>query len=276
MRDFLRTNAPIYQIGCVLTGELVDGENPIFKQKPLNFAHRGFTASAPENSMAAFKAAIELGAHGIELDVRTCKTGELVVFHDPTLARLTNGRGFIKNKTLEELKELRINTHGGKTDEQIPTLEEVIELVDGRALLNVEIKTNGLPKNHIENKVVEVLRNYGIEYKTIISSFNPLVMRRLKRIDNQLLTGFLIDNNFNVRRSEILLTKFSGAKAIHLEKSLATEAFIKKVRTLGFYCIVWSVNDPAVMERLANMGVEAIITDKPDLLKNINMSLQHA
>ena len=97
-----------------------------------------------------------------------------------------------------------------------------------------------------------------------------------KRIDNQLLTGFLIDNNFNVRRSEILLTKFSGAKAIHLEKSLATEAFIKKVQTLGFYCIVWSVNDPAVMERLANMGVEAIITDKPDLLKNINMSLQHA
>ena len=100
----------------------MDGKNSIFKQKPLNFAHRGFTATAPENSMAAFKAAVELGAHGIELDVRTCKTGELVVFHDPTLARMTNGRGFIKNKTLEELKELRIKTHDGMTDEQIPTI----------------------------------------------------------------------------------------------------------------------------------------------------------
>jgi len=276
LRDFLRTNAPVYYIGCLLTEELVDGENPIFKQKPLNFAHRGFTASAPENSMAAFKAAVELGAHGIELDVRTCKTGELVVFHDPTLARLTNGRGFIKNKTLKELKEFRIQMPKGEADEQIPTLEEVIELVEGRALLNVEIKTNGLPKNRIENKVVEVLRHYGIEYKTIISSFNPLVMRRLKKIDDQLLTGILIDKNFNIRRSEILLTKFSGAKAIHLEKSLAKEEFIKKVRTLGFYCIVWSVNDFAMMERLTNMGVDAIITDKPDLLKNINVSLQHA
>ena len=254
----------------------MDRENPIFKQKPLNFAHRGFTASAPENSMAAFKAAVELGAHGIELDVRTCKTGELVVLHDPTLGRMTNGRGFVKNKTLAELKQVRIQTDAGVSDEQIPTLEEVIELVDGRALLNVEIKTNGLPKNHIENKVAEVLRHYGIEYKTIISSFNPLVMRRLKKIDNQLLTGFLIDKNFNVRRSEILLTKFSGAKAIHLEKSLANEAFIKKVQALGFYCIVWGENDPAGMERLTNVGVEAIITDKPDLLKDINVSLHHA
>ena len=254
----------------------MDGKNSIFKQKPLNFAHRGFTATAPENSMAAFKAAVELGAHGIELDVRTCKTGELVVFHDSTLARMTNGRGFIKNKTLEELKELRIKTHDGMTDEQIPTIGEVIDLLGDRALLNVEIKTNGIPKNRIEKKVVEVLRHYGIEYKTIISSFNPLVMRRLKKIDDQLLTGFLIDNNFNVGRSEILLTKFAGAKAIHLEKSLAKDAFIKKVQTLGFYCVVWSVNEPAMMERLTNMRVDAIITDKPDLLKNINVSLHHA
>ena len=101
-------------------------------------------------------------------------------------------------------------------------------------------------------------------------------MRRLKKIDDQLLTGFLIDKNFNVGRSEILLTKFAGAKAIHLEKSLAKDAFIKKVQTLGFYCVVWSVNEPAMMERLTNMRVDAIITDKPDLLKNINVSLHHA
>lgn len=254
----------------------MDGESHIFKNKPLNFAHRGFTASAPENSLAAFKAAVELGAHGIELDVRTCKTGELVVIHDPVLARMTNGRGFIKNKTLKELKKLRLRTKDGLTDEQIPTLEEVLELLDGKAILNVEIKTKGLPGAHIEKKVVEVLRQYGIEYTTIISSFNPIVMRRIKKIDDQIVSGFLIDKNFNVRRSEILLTKFAGAKAIHLEKSLAKEAFIKKIRALGFYCIVWSVNDPALMKRLTEWGVEGIITDKPNILKNLNMSLQHA
>ncbi len=235
---------------------------PIFNNKPLNFAHRGFTASAPENSLAAFRAALELGVDGIELDVRACKTGEIVVLHDPTLSRMTNGRGFVKGKSLKEIKSLRINSQNPGQDERIPTLEEVIELVKDRAILNVEIKTRGLPKDHIEKKVVDILRQYGIEYKTIISSFNPIA-------------GFLIEKNFSVRRSEIPLTKFSGAKAIHLEKSIAKELIIRKIQEAGYYCVVWSVNDPGQMQQFINLGVNGIITDKPDLLKNFIMNAHH-
>jgi glycerophosphoryl diester phosphodiesterase len=247
----------------------------IFENKFLNFAHRGFTASAPENSLAAFRAALELGVDGIELDVRTCKTGEVVVFHDSTLARLTNGKGFIKGKSLAELKSLRLNNHKRDLFLQIPTFEEVIELVIGRAILNVEIKTKGLPKDHIENKVVAILRQYGIEYQTIISSFNPIVIRRLRKIDDQLITGFLIEKNFRVRHSEIPMTKFSGAKAIHIEKSMAKKSIIKKIQEFGYYCVVWTVNEPQEMQRLINLGVNAIITDKPDLLKNLKLSANH-
>jgi len=239
-------------------------------ERPLNFAHRGFTRAAPENTLAAFREAIELGVDGIELDVRSCKSGDVVVFHDPTLTRLTTGRGFVKNKTLAELKELRFRTeHEVYSEERIPTLEEVIDMVRGKVLLNVEIKTNGLPKNNFEKRVVEILRNMGVVEKTIISSFNPLVIRRIRKMDDTILTGYLIDKNFNVRRSEIFLTKMSGARAVHIDETLASENLIKKIRDFGFLCVVWTVNDPNRMRRLSGFGVTAIITDHPDVLKNL-------
>ncbi len=244
----------------------------IFEKKPLNFAHRGFTAKAPENSLAAFQAAIDLGVDGIELDVRTCKTGEVVVFHDPTLNRMTTGRGFVKNKTLTELKKIKIKSDNPDINHQIPTLEEVIEFVNEQAILNVEIKTKGLPKDHIEDKVMAILEQYGIGYNTILSSFNPLVIRRLKKIDDQIITGFLIDKNFTVRYSEIPLTKLSGAKAIHLENDLARDSLIRKIQAFGFYCLIWNVNKPNEMQHLIDLDINGIITDRPEQLKEIQFT----
>jgi glycerophosphoryl diester phosphodiesterase len=248
----------------------------IFDTKPLNFAHRGYTVSAPENTLAAFQAALDLGVDGIEFDVRTCKSGEVVVFHDSMLTRMTNGRGFVKNKTLAELKRLKIRGQNPDMNHPIPTLEEVIELVNGRAILNVEIKTKGLPKDHIEGKVVAILRQYGIEYNTILSSFNPIVMRRIKKIDDEIITGFLMDKSFTVRYSEIPLTKLAGAKAIHLENNLAKDSFIRKIQALGFYCVVWNVNNPEEMRRLIDLDVNGIITDRPGQMKEIKFSAPHA
>ncbi|HEX9652182.1 MAG TPA: glycerophosphodiester phosphodiesterase family protein [bacterium] len=242
---------------------------PFETNKTLNFAHRGFTLQAPENSMAAFKAAMALGVDGIEFDVRTCKSGEVVVFHDPTLARLTDGGGFVKSKTLTELRALRIKSSNTELDERIPTLDELIETVKDRLLLNVEIKTKGLPKDHIEQKVVEILRHYGIAYQTIISSFNPIVLRRIRKIDDQIVTGYLLDKNFTFRNSEIPLSRLAGAKAIHFEKTLVTQKRLDKVRELGIYSAVWTVNDPNLMQQFVDMGVNVIISDRPDILKKI-------
>ncbi len=246
------------------------------KKRTLNFAHRGFTLAAPENSMAAFKAAVELGVDGIEFDVRTCKSGEVVVFHDPTLARLTDGRGFVKSKTLSELQTLRIKSANPKLDERIPTLEEFTAAMKGQVFLNVEIKTKGLPKDHIENKVVEILRHYGLEYQSIISSFNPIVLRRIRKIDDQIITGYLLDKNFTFRNSEIPLSRLAGAKAIHFEKTLVTQRLFDKVRELGIHSAVWTVNEPAMMRQFVNMGIQVIISDRPDILKNIIVGKAHA
>lgn len=242
-----------------------------FANKPLNFAHRGFTQSATENTMSAFEAALELGVDGIELDVRTCKSGEVIVFHDPTLNRLTDGRGFVKNKTLAELQRLRIRNVDGGAEEKIPTLQEVLELVEDKAILNVEIKANGLPKVQIERKVVEILQNFDFESRTIISSFNPLVLRRVRKCAPNMFTGFLIESKFNLRKSEIPLSKMAGARAMHIKENLATEEFIKKLQKLGYYCIVWGVNEAGSMQQLTRLGVEGIITDKPDVFKQVKM-----
>ena len=247
----------------------------IFNGTSLNFAHRGFTRSAPENSLSAFAAAIELGVDGIELDVRTCKTGEVIVFHDPTVARMTNGRGFVKNKTLEELKRLRLRNQNLEINENIPTLEEVIELLDGRVILNIELKTKGTRKESLEKKVVDIIGYYGIADSTVISSFNPIAVRRIRKIDDRLTTGLILNKNFNIRRSEIPLTKLVGAKALHLEKSLVRAKLIKKIKDLGFYCVVWSENDPGKMQQMIDIGIDAIITDKPDVLKNVKAGLVH-
>jgi len=238
---------------------------PIFGSRTLNFAHRGFTRAAPENSLAAFRAALELGVDGLELDVRTCKTGEVVVFHDPTLARMTNGRGFVKNKSLAELRELVLKD----SQERIPTLEEVFELTEGRVLVNVEIKTNGLPKNHLEQKVVDLVRRYGLEKRVIVSSFNPIVIRRIRKIDDGIVTGYLIDKNFTVRNSEIPLSRFAGAHALHLEQSLARPKLVRKILDLGLGLVVWSVNQPEKMKAFIELGVHAIITDRPEELQKL-------
>ena len=233
----------------------------------LNLAHRGFTLNAPENSMAAFQAALDLGADGIEFDVRTCKSGELVVLHDSKLERMTDGRGFVKDKTFDELKVLRLQ-YGGAESEPVPFLEDVLDLVRDRALLNIEIEANGLPiKPGIAAKVVEIVRRHGLVANTIISSFNPLVLRKVRKIDQQMKCGFLIDGKFKVRNSEILFARVTGAQAVHLEETLASPELVCKVLERGYLCLVWTVNEPESMKKFIEMGVSGIITDKAEVLK---------
>ena len=196
----------------------------------------------------------------------------MIVFHDPTLKRMTDGRGFVKNKTLAELRDLRLKSADGGSSERIPCLNEVLDYCKGKALLNIEIKTNGLPKDHIETKLVKMVKDQQVEEQTIISSFNPVVIRRIRKIDPDMLTGYLIDKNFTVRKSEVPLTKLSGARAVHLEQSLVKEKLIARMRRLGYFCVVWNVNDPQSMRRFVAMGVNAIISDKPDVLKTIVQS----
>ena len=219
--------------------------------------------------MAAFQAALDLGVDGIEFDVRTCSTGEVLVFHDHRIDRLTDGRGLVRNMSFSELRQFHISA-GSPDKHVIPTLAEVLELVSDRLLLNVEIKANGLPAKHnIERQVVDLLRRFGVLQKTIISSFNPLIVRRAGKVEPQVPTGFLVDKTFNVRNTEMLFSKITGAGAIHLEHSMVTAQLVQKIRKRNLRLLVWTVNQREEMIRLVSLGVDGIISDSPDLLQQV-------
>lgn len=235
--------------------------------KPLNFAHRGFTSpGAPENTIAAFKAALDIGVDGIELDVRLCKSGEIVVFHDITLQRLTGARGYIRKYDWPDLRKLKILA----TQERIPLLSEVLDLVKGKALLNVEIKANGIQQRGLERSVVNLLKKYEVLNDTIISSFNPLVLGKIKKQNvADLNTGYLVDRNFRLWNSAILVGKALSAKALHIDYRLARPRFVRRIRKSGLFCLAWTANEKNDMKSLMDMGVHGIITDKPDRFKTL-------
>ncbi len=235
------------------------------------FGHRGAPEVAPESTLAGFSAALELGADGIELDVRLCRSGEVVVIHDATLGRTTSGRGFVRNKSLSELKQYDAGSYYDVrfAGERIPTLVEVLELIDRRALINVEIKGRGYPKDDIERKVLEIIYAHGVQDRTIISSFNPIILRRVARLDPELPTGYLIDRNFSTGRLEHLLARFSGAQALHLHSALLRPALVQRVRDRGFRVVAWSVDTLHGMRRAIELHVDAVITDRPSVMRRL-------
>src|SRR3712207_1905347 len=140
-----------------------------------NFAHRGFSGKYPENTLLAFEKAIELGVDGIELDVHLSKDNEMVIIHDENVSRTTNGEGYIKDLTYEEISKLDASYiyTGQYGFNKIPTLREYFELVkDKDVITNIELKTNIFEYPGIEQKVWELIQEYHLESKVIISSFN--------------------------------------------------------------------------------------------------------
>lgn len=235
------------------------------------FGHRGAPEVAPELTMAGFLAALELGADGVELDVRLCRTGEVVVIHDATLGRTTNGRGFVRKKGLAELKSYDAGSYFGPkfVGERIPTLAEVFEVLDRRALINIEIKGRGYPKENIESKVLETIHHFGGENRSIISSFNPIILRRIGRLDADLPTGYLVDRNITLGRLERMLARISGARALHLHSALLRKPIVQRVRVRGLKVVVWGADTLTEMRRAAELAVDAVITDRPSLMRQL-------
>jgi glycerophosphoryl diester phosphodiesterase len=163
-------------------------------KKPVIIAHRGASAYAPENTMAAFKKALEMKAGGIEIDVHLTKDGYPVVVHDEKLGRTSNGTGLIKDKTLEELKELDFGSWFSEEfkNQSIPTLDEVMELISTENILfNIELKSGAVLYHDIERIVVDMVKEYEMEERVIISSFNHYSLLEVKKIAPEIKIGFL-------------------------------------------------------------------------------------
>lgn len=234
------------------------------------WAHRGASAYAPENTLEAFKLAAGQGADGVELDVQLSRDNELVVAHDETIDRVSNGSGYIKDHTLRELKKLRFNRLFPEyRDAAIPTLREVYELLKPTGLvINVELKTGIVPYEGIEERALCLASEMGMGNRVIYSSFHHPSLVKLKMLDASVKTGLLYSDGWIDAASYGRYT--ARVDALHPALyHMQDKELIPSARSLGLALHVWAVDDEEYMEALVRQGVEAIITNKPDVCRNV-------
>jgi glycerophosphoryl diester phosphodiesterase len=239
--------------------------------RPLNLGHRGARSLAPENTLAGMAVAMQVGAHGVEFDVQRTADGHLVVFHDDDLKRICSVDGRIVASTLAQLRELDAGRHFGPqfAGELIPTLNEVIETLPAHAFLNIEAKRFRFRSDGLEAGIAQAFRRYNLLGRCIVSSFNPVLLWRLRRIDRTIPLGLLyapdLPFGFNRGWPRWLLR----LKALHPHFEQVTPKLVQQAHARGQQINTWTVNEPAEMRRLIDLGVDSIITDRPDLLAEI-------
>jgi glycerophosphoryl diester phosphodiesterase len=236
--------------------------------KPAIFAHRGASALAPENTLAAFQLAVDLGAHAIELDAKLTLDGEVVVFHDRSLARTTGAGGMVGETSLDALRELDAGSffasafHG----EKIPTLDEVFAQVGGKIYVNVELTNYANPNDELPEKVAELVRRYNLEEQVLFSSFNPSALNRIKKLLPKAPLGFLA---LPGRPGMLARSWFGGLMvpylALHPEAGDVSRKLIERLHRRGARVHTYTVNDPDQMRQFFQMGVDGIFTDDPGL-----------
>ncbi len=235
---------------------------------PLNLGHRGAPKAAPENTLASFQKARELGADGVELDVTLCADGEVVVIHDDDADRTTDGHGRVEAMTLAQVKALDAGVKFGPAfaGECVPTLREVAEWAGDDMLLNIELKGLNLQANGLEEKVVAIIREFGLEGRVILSSFNPFALLRAKRIAPDLPTGLLYAGDLPIFLRRAWLRPLVRPDALHPRYTMVNDAYLGWARSKGYHVNVWTVDQPLDLERLIEQKVDVIITNRPDVL----------
>jgi glycerophosphoryl diester phosphodiesterase len=227
---------------------------------PLIFAHRGANSFAPENSLAAFEKAKKLGCQGVELDVRMCASGEIVVFHDRLISRMTGEKGKIHKLKLSHLRNFKL-MHPQLPNEKIPVLQEVLDLVGKEILINIDIKKSTFSQNQIEEKILKILADKNFEENIIISSFNPLVLKKIATLNPRLHTGFIFRN-----RSSMMILNGHPVKSLHARHSILNSRYLQNLSHRSQQVYAWTVDEVESMEKLINMKIDGIITNRPELL----------
>ncbi len=237
---------------------------------PLVIAHRGASSLAPENTMAAVYAALDLGVDMIEVDVHRTSDGELVVIHDVAVDRTTDGEGFLNRLTLAQVKVLDAGSWFGRSfaRERIPTLKEVLEAVKDKAILLIELK--GL---WTEVRTVELVQELGMSSQVVIQSFDFQQIQRAKEKAPEIPTVFLVDKPNHSSEPEKAaqwmanIAEYVGASGIGIRHSWWTPELSDVAATRNLDIFVWTVNKKSDMRKFIGAGVQGIITNNPqDLL----------
>lgn len=228
------------------------------------FAHRGFSGEYPENTMLAFQKAVELGVDGIEFDVHLTKDNQLVIIHDENIRRTSNGEGWVRDMTLDELRQYDFSAGfaGVYGFNAIPTLREYFELVKETPIIsNIELKTGVFEYPTIEGRVIDMIREYHLEDRVILSSFNHYTIQRCKSIAPDLKCGFLTEDWI------IDCGKYTASHSVeccHPNLHNLVPEFVKEMHDAGREINTYTVNEEEDILRLAALDVDALIGNYPD------------
>lgn len=225
------------------------------------FAHRGASGNYPENTMLAFKKAIELGAKAIELDVHKTKDDKLVVIHDEDIKRTHSGEGLVKDYTLEELKKFKCRSIKFQENEfcRIPTLEEVLDLIiDTDIFLNIELKTDVIHYENIEVDVINLVEKFNLTDKILLSSFYHKSIEKCKNINSNIKLGLLYDKK---TQGLIEYAKSLGAYSLNPKATLVTKSLTKSAHENNLKVFAYTVNSPILVKTLDLLNCDGVFTD---------------
>lgn len=228
------------------------------------FAHRGFSGKYPENTMIAFQKAVEIGVDGIELDVHLTSDNEIVIIHDEDIKRTCNGEGLVRDMTYAELSKFDASAKfvGVYGFNGIPTLREYFELVkDTDVITNIELKTGVYEYPTIEKRVIDLIKEFNLEDKIILSSFNHFTVKRCEEIAPEIKRGFLCESwliGYGKYTAE------NNVQCCHPYFRSLSQDVIDEMHSAGCEINTWTVNEYEDIERLAQMGVDSLIGNFPD------------
>ncbi len=249
------------------------------RKAPRIVAHRGASHKAPENSLAAFRLAIEEGSDGIEMDVRLARGGVPVVFHDPTLKRFTGKAVKVNHLSARDLSRVPVGewfnrkypkrADGAYSREGVPTLEQVLELLEGfRGDIFVELKCRADEVEETALSVSNVIADADFKERFIVKSFSldaiPVVRQQLPEIRTAALFAPKVMSVIRKEKRLVNIAADLGAESLSLHSSLATRKLMKKAIKAGLGVAVWTVDNPRWVKRAAELGVGAVITNRPD------------
>ncbi len=239
--------------------------------RPLLFGHRGASAQAPENTLAAFNALLDSGIPGVELDIHRCASGELVVIHDFELKRVSGRDGRVENTVWEELSELDVGSWFAEefAGESIPLLDEVFDLLGSKVYYDIEIKQEDRECGLLEESLRKKISERALQDRVVVSSFNPYALRELRRLDGNISTALIYTTGpefpFLLRGGAGRFISRPTALKPNMDHVTRGNLFFKRILE-GFPVIPWTVDDEESARRLLDLGVDGLISNHPERL----------
>jgi len=241
-------------------------------------AHRGGAALWPENSLLAFRQALALGVDTLEFDLHLTADGEVVVLHDPTLDRTSTGKGPVRELSLADLASVRLKARDGTvTDERISTFAQVLDLAASTSVElvpEIKIDTTGQRYDGIEEKVLALLRSRGLLARATVQAFQRETIRRLRALEPKARTMFLVTRG-DVERERtrpaeaVRRASELGATDLGMNHRLIDADVVSAARVAGIRLAAWTVNEEADIRRMIDLGVDMVMSDRPDLVKRL-------